>query len=68
MLRRILEDLDYCSNYETQHHLGNIVIMFYYRQPVDSVIWTLEENFFDTYLKVIFETANSKRRKVNGAA
>lgn len=68
LLRRIMEDLDYCFSYEIQQHLGNIVITYYFREPIDNIVWTLEENFFDTYLKLIFETANSKRRESNGAA
>lgn len=64
LLRRIVEELDYCSEYDVQDLCnGNMVIYFYYSDPVDSVIWTLDKSYYDANLRSFFVMAKNKLKK-----
>lgn len=61
LLRRVVEELDYCEKYNLENTPnGTIIIYFYYSDPVDVVTWTIDKAYFDKHLKSIFKTASAK--------
>lgn len=64
LLRRIVEELDYCSEFDYRDLCnGYMVIYFYYSDPVDSVIWTIDKSYYVKNLQSFFIMAENKLKK-----